>query len=94
MIEIKFYRDGSKVYVNNPRGKTIEMSISKFEEILSGLPDIGEEDDDKVLTIVDGKPAWTAIPSVLPAIGADDEDKVLTVVSGEPTWAVIPEGIE
>lgn len=62
MIEIKFYRDGSKVYVNNPGGRTIEMSISKFEEILSGLPAIGDEDEDKVLTVVDGAPAWAAIP--------------------------------
>lgn len=65
MVEIKFYRDDTYVYVNNPTYPTVKMTIAKFNEILAGLPAIGEGDDDKVLTVVEGAPAWADIPGDL-----------------------------
>ena len=62
MVEVKIFRDDKHVYVNNAEYGLIKMTVEKFEELLKGLPAIGEEDDDKVLTVVAGAPAWAEIP--------------------------------
>lgn len=53
------------------------------------LPLITENDDGKVLKVVDGGPAWAEdapVESGLPSIGSNDNGKVLTVSGGEAVW--------
>lgn len=52
-----------------------------------GLPEVTEDDNGDVLTVVEGAWAKAELPVKLPAVNADDNGKILKVVDG--AWAVV-----
>lgn len=55
------------------------------EAFAKSVPSVTDEDEGKMLGVVDGEMAWTDAPSGLPEVTGDDNGKVLTVVGGK--WA-------
>lgn len=55
MIELKFYRDGEYVYINNPDGTTKRVAIEDFEDMFdvdtAELPAYTSSDAGKVLAV-------------------------------------------
>ena len=51
----------------------------------SGLPEVSDADNGKVLMVVDGAWVKAAAPKELPTVTAEDDGDVLTVVDG--AWA-------
>ena len=66
MIPLKFFRDKTHVYVNNPKGITKKMTIADFEEMMSGggsdLPEYSPSNQGEVLSVdSDGDLAWVSL---------------------------------
>lgn len=68
MIPLRFFRDKSHVYVNNPDGTTIKMSIAEFESMLNGeggsdIPEHTSSNQGEVLSVdANGDLVWKTLP--------------------------------
>lgn len=69
MIPLRFYRDKTHVYVNNPDGSTKKMSIADFEAMLNGsggggdIPEHSSSNQGDVLSVdANGDLVWKTLP--------------------------------
>ena len=68
MIPLRFFRDKTHVYVNNPDGTTIKMSIAEFESMLNGeggsdIPAHSSSNMGDVLSVdANGDLVWKTLP--------------------------------
>lgn len=83
MIPLRFFRDKTHVYVNNPSGITKKMTIAEFEQMMSGsgggsdIPEHSSSNQGEVLSVdADGDLVWKALP---PAGGGLDYVGFLTL---------------
>lgn len=68
MIPLRFFRDKTHVYVNNPDGTTKQMTIAEFEAMLSGegggdIPEYSPSNQGDVLSVdAGGDLVWKTLP--------------------------------
>lgn len=72
MIPLRFFRDKTHVYINNPDGTTKKMTIAEFEAMLEGsggggsdIPEHSSSNQGEVLSVdSNGDLVWTSLPPV------------------------------
>lgn len=84
MIPLRFFRDKTHVYINNPDGTTKKMSIADFEAMLNGgggdIPEHSSANQGEVLSVdADGDLVWRTLPP--PSSGG----MVVTITADEIT---------
>lgn len=68
MIPLRFFKDKTHVYVNNPSGITKKMTIAEFEAMMNGeggsdIPEHSSSNQGDVLSVdADGDLVWKTLP--------------------------------